>query len=143
MKQNWFVVGCVLLTAAQIPGQERGGDGAAAIRRLSEQYAVAIRTQNATNLGQLLADGYSQSAFNLPEGKKEAIRYFTEPRRKFVSFKTTGVQIRVDGDTAIETGEVFAEVLEFGSKNTWGGIKYSRVWLKRSGTWRITHEHRG
>jgi ketosteroid isomerase-like protein len=138
-----FVVGCALLATVQAGAQERGGEEAAAVRRRSEQYAAAVLKKNATALNRLLADAYSQSGFQLPEDKKGAISYFTEPRRTFAFFKTAGVRIRVDGDTAIETGEVHASGTEYGGTFNWAGIKYSRVWLKRDGVWHVIHEHRG
>jgi ketosteroid isomerase-like protein len=124
--------------------EDRGGEEAAVIRRQSEQYGTAIRRKDATALSRLLADGYSQCSFQLPDGdKKGAIGYVTAPERAFASFKTVGVRVRLDGDTAVETGEVSALGTEYGTNFEWGGIKYSRVWLKRSGVWRVAHEYRG
>src|SRR4051812_23728279 len=119
MMRASYVFGCVLLVTAQAAAQDRGEEEVA-IGRRSEQYATAVRKKDATALNQLLADGYTQNAFlsQMPEDKKGAISYFTDSRRNFALFKTAEVRIRVDGDTAIETGKIYAEMTAFGSSDT-------------------------
>src|SRR5690242_10530390 len=110
-----LAVGCVLFAAAQPVPRASDTEEAATIRRDSEKYAAAVCKKDAAALGRLLADDYSQCSFQLPDGdKKGAIRYFTEPQRTFVSFKTAGVRVRLHGDTAVETGEVHASGTEYG-----------------------------
>jgi ketosteroid isomerase-like protein len=59
---------------------------------------------------------------------------------RFESIISEGVQIRVDGDTAVETGRVTTA-----GKNKGRAFRetllYTAVWVKRAGQWQLASEH--
>ena len=110
----------------------------------SKQYADAIVEKDADNLEILLSDSYTHQSFGIPDGNKAGtIAYFTHEQRSFTAYNLNNVRVRIDGDVAIETGEIGTSMTESGIKHIWSGQRYTRIWLKRNGEWRLSHEHLG
>jgi ketosteroid isomerase-like protein len=118
-------------------------DDRAAVRKYSERYISLITKNDESGLAHMLDSQYQVIGLpSLTKGNKaEAIGYWTHSRAVFVTLENKIESVRLFGDTAIETGALFAtrRALD-GSLDTWGGLNYTRVWVKDCERWRLVHE---
>jgi ketosteroid isomerase-like protein len=141
--RNLFMAGCALLLVAG--GPPAGDDPQAAIRAAAERLRYAILQKDKTALEALLHPDYRLSPGaggfrpSSGSGKAQAIAYYTD--RTFVTLKSPITTVRIFGDTAVETGSLTATLREFNQNSYWGGIYYTRVWVRDANGWRLAHEH--
>jgi ketosteroid isomerase-like protein len=124
---------------------EAVADDGAAVRRASERYVELIAKKDASGLDHILDSRYK--VIGLPPlakngGKASTIDYWINSRKVFVTVEDKIESLRIFGDTTIETGALFAtqKALD-GSLETWGGLNYTRIWVKDCEVWRLVHEH--
>jgi Domain of unknown function (DUF4440) len=141
--RNLMLLGCIL-TATATAAQGGEADDLAAVRKQGERYRFFLLKANKAGLEGLLHKDYRLSSLlgldDLPTRDK-AIAYWL--RKPFLRLKVEVDSVRLFRDTAIETGSLSAELKEVGSKltDTWGQLKYTRVWVREGKTWRLVHEH--
>jgi ketosteroid isomerase-like protein len=73
-------------------------------------------------------------------GKPQVISDFTSGHLKFQSITTDEVQVRVYGNTAVETG-LSTMVGQDKGKAVPRDTRSTRVWVKQQGLWRIVANH--
>ena len=112
-----------------------------AIRRLDDERIQAQVHADATALDRIYADDFIGVG---PSGtvrtKPQVIADFTSHDLKFQSITTEEVQVRVYGNTAVETGRSTMTGQDKG-KDVPRDTRFTRVWVKQQGRWRLVANH--
>jgi uncharacterized protein (TIGR02246 family) len=111
------------------------------IRKLDNERIQAQIGADADALSRLYADDFIGIG---PSGtvrtKPQVISDFTSGNLKFQSITTDDVQLRVYGDTAVETGRSTMIGQDKG-KTVPRDNRFTRVWVKRQGRWQLVANH--
>jgi uncharacterized protein (TIGR02246 family) len=142
-----FVVVILLVTVALVLAQKGSGSKAQhtsveqIIRKLDSERIQAQIDANAAALDRLYAEDFIGVG---PSGavrtKKQVIADFTSGALKFQSITTDDVQVRVYGNTAVETGRSTMKGKDKG-KIVPQDTRFTRVWVKQQGRWRLVANH--
>jgi uncharacterized protein (TIGR02246 family) len=112
-----------------------------AIRRLDNERIQAQIHADASALDRIYADDFIGVG---PSGtvrtKPQVIADFTSGDLKFQSITTDEVQVRVYGNTAVETGRSTMTGQDKG-KSVPRDTRFTRVWVKQRGRWRLVANH--
>ena len=112
-----------------------------AIRRLDKERIQAQVHADAEALDRIYADDFIGVG---PSGtvrtKQQVIADFTSHDLKFQSITTEEVQVRVYGNTAVETGRSTMTGQDKG-KDVPRDTRFTRVWVKQQGRWRLVANH--
>lgn len=146
MRQTLLVV-VLLVTAALAAAQKESGNRAPhgrveqSIRKLDEERIQAQIHADATALNRLYADDFIGVG---PSGtlrtKSQVIADFTSGTLKFQSITTEDVEVRVYGNTAVETGRSTMKGEDKG-KTVPQETRFTRVWVKQQGRWLLVANH--
>jgi len=146
---RWTLVIAILtLTLTSIAlGQEQSANSdqrssvEQAIRQLDNERIQAQIAADAAALDRIYADDFIGVG---PSGtvrtKPEVISDFTSGDLKFQSITTDDVQVRVYGNTAVETGRSTMVGQDKG-KAVPRDTRFTRVWVKQQGRWRLVANH--
>ena len=137
-----FVLTVALLTVGQ---KQSGGTQTervvAVIRKLDEQRIQAQIHADRKELDRIYADDFIGVG---PSGtvrtKPQVISDFTSGELNFQSITTDDVQIRIYGNTALETGRSTMIGKDKG-KAVPRDNRFTRVWVKQQGRWRLVANH--
>ena len=143
-----LVIGVLVLTAVPIAiGQQQGAKREQrrsveqAIRQLDNERIQAQIHADAAALDRIYADDFIGVG---PSGtvrtKPQVISDFTSGELKFQSITTDDVQVRVYGNTAVETGRTTTDGQDKG-KTVPRDNRFTRVWVKQRGRWRLVANH--
>jgi len=143
-----FVITVLMLAATSITlGQKQGAkrdqrsNVEQAIRRLDDERIQAQVHADATALDRIYADDFIGVG---PSGtvrtKPQVIADFTSGDLKFQSITTDEVQVRVYGNTAVETGRSTMIGQDKG-KDVPRDTRFTRVWVNQRGRWRLVANH--
>ena len=143
-----FVITVLVLTAGAIAlGQKQGARGNSkesveqAIRRLDHERIQAQIGADAVALDRIYADDFIGIG---PSGtvrtKPQVIADFTSGDLKFQSITTDDVQLRVYGNTVVETGRSTMIGQDKG-KAVPRDNRFTRVWIKQGTRWRLVANH--
>lgn len=143
-----LVIAVLFLTAASIAmGQKQGarrgqrGSVEQAVRRLDDERIQAQIHADAAALDRIYADDFIGVG---PSGtvrtKPQVLADFTSGNLKFQSITTDDVQVRVYGNTAVETGRSTMIGQDKG-KAVPRDNRFTRVWVKQQGHWRLVANH--
>ena len=145
--RHTLVIAVVILAAMSIAfGQRQGArrdktSVEQAIRRLDNERIQAQVHADATALDRIYADDFIGVG---PSGtvrtKPQVISDFTSGDLKFQSITTEEVQVRVYGNTAVETGRSTMTGQDKG-KDVPRDTRFTRVWVKQRGRWRLVANH--
>jgi len=112
-----------------------------AIRKLDNERIQAQIHADATALDRIYADDFIGVG---PSGtvrtKPQVILDFTSGDLKFQSITTDEVQVRVYGNTAVETGRSIMNGQDKG-QTVPRDTRFTRVWVKQQGRWRLVANH--
>ena len=141
-------IAVLLLSAASIAlGQKenaRGQHGESieqTIRQLDHERIQAQINADAVALDRLYAaDFLGVGPSGTVRTKEQVIADFTSSELKFQSITTDEVQVRVYGDTAVETGLSTMTGQDKG-KSVPRDTRFTRVWVKQEGHWRLVANH--
>ncbi len=107
------------------------------IEALEEQWRQAIVTNNVTEMDHLLADDYiGISANGTVETKAQALAQRKAGTVQIKSLDLNDLKVRVYGDTAVVTSRAALEGTN-GQSDISGNYRYTRVYNKRLGQWKI------
>jgi len=146
MRQTLAVVALALtatLAAAQNEngGRTRNSSVQQTIRKLDDERIQAQIHSDAAALDRLYADDFIGIG---PSGtvrtKPQVIADFTSGTLKFQSITTDEVQLRVYGNTAVETGRSTMNGQDKG-KPVPQNNRFTRVWVRQHGHWRLVANH--
>src|SRR5919205_1115906 len=142
-----LVIAALVLTAVPIAlGQqsarrEQRRSVEQAIRQLDNERIQAQIHADAAALDRIYADDFIGVG---PSGtvrtKARVISDFTSGDLKFQSITTDDVQVRVYGNTAVETGRSTMNGQDRG-KAVPRDNRFTRVWVKQQGRWRLVANH--
>src|SRR5215468_4815096 len=111
------------------------------IKKLDDERIQAQIHADATALDRIYADDFIGVG---PSGtvrtKAQVISDFTSGDLKFQSITTDDVQVRVYGNTAVETGRSTMNGQDRG-KAVPRDTRFTRVWIKQQGRWRLVANH--
>src|SRR5262245_3173383 len=111
------------------------------IRQVDNERIQAQIGANAAALDRIYADDFIGVG---PSGtvrtKAQVIADFTSGELKFQSITTDDVQVRVYGNTAVETGRSTMRGQDKG-KAVPRETRFTRVWVKQEGRWRLVANH--
>jgi len=111
------------------------------IRKLDDERIQAQIHSDAAALDRLYADDFIGIG---PSGtvrtKPQVIADFTSGTLKFQSITTDEVQLRVYGNTAVETGRSTMNGQDKG-KAVPHDTRFTRVWIRQQGRWRLVANH--
>ena len=129
---------CVLMVWC---GATQAADDEATVRESSKRYTAGVLKQDKAVLEGLLHKDYRGHAllgsdFDQRAHAAEAVAHWTSADSRFTSLETTIERVQVVGNTAVETGKVSGTR----SAHTYGGVTYTRVWVKDNTGWRLAHE---
>ncbi|HTV05216.1 MAG TPA: nuclear transport factor 2 family protein [Acidobacteriaceae bacterium] len=107
------------------------------IEALEMQWRNAELSDNVSEMGKLLADDYiGISANGTVQTKSETLDARRAGTVKIQSLDITDLKVRIYGDTAVVTSK--AELVgENGQSDISGNYRYTRVYNKRLGRWKI------
>ena len=112
-----------------------------AVREVDKERIQAQINADAAALDRIYADDFIGVG---PSGtvrtKAQVIADFTSGSLKFQSITTDDVQVRVYGDTAVETGLSTMSGQDKG-KTVPSDTRFTRVWVKQEGHWRLVANH--
>ena len=147
MRRTLVIAVLVLTAASAAMGQKQSasrGQGRSveqAIRQLDDERIQAQIHADAAALERIYADDFIGVG---PSGtvrtKPQVISDFTSGELKFQSITTDDVQVRVYGNTAVETGRSTMIGQDRG-KAVPRDNRFTRVWVKRQGRWRLVPNH--
>ncbi len=143
-----LVMAALVLTAVPIAlGQqqsarrEQRGSVGQDIRQVDNERIQAQIHADAAALDRIYADDFIGVG---PSGtvrtKPQVISDFTSGNLKFQSITTDDVQVRVYGNTAVETG-LSTMVGQDKGKAVPRDNRFTRVWVKQQGHWRLVANH--
>ena len=143
-----LVIAVLALTATSVVvGQKQSGrrdqrtSVEQAIRQLDHERIQAQIGADALVLTRIYADDFIGVG---PSGtvrtKAQVISDFTSGDLKFQSITTDDVQVRVYGNTAVETGRSTMSGQDKG-KAVPRDTRFTRVWVKQQGRWRLVANH--
>jgi uncharacterized protein (TIGR02246 family) len=148
IERTLLIAALLVLTATSIAlgqKQSRSRDQRSsveqAIRRLDKERIQAQIGADAVALDRIYADDFIGVG---PSGtvrtKPQVISDFTSGDLKFQSITTDDVQVRVYENTAVETG-LSTMVGQDKGKTVPGDTRFTRVWVKQKGRWRLVANH--
>jgi uncharacterized protein (TIGR02246 family) len=112
-----------------------------AIRQLDNERIQAQINADAVALDRIYADDFIGVG---PSGtvrtKPQVISDFTSGNLKFQSITTDEIQVRVYENTAVETG-LSTMVGQDKGKTVPRDTRFTRVWVKQQGRWRLVANH--
>jgi uncharacterized protein (TIGR02246 family) len=131
----------VLVLAATATGVAQKESVEETIRKLDNERIQAQIHADATALERIYADDFIGIG---PSGtvrhKPEVLADFTSGHLKFPSITTDEVEVRVYENTAVETG-LSTMVGQDKGKAVPRDNRFTRVWVKQEGRWRLVANH--
>src|SRR5256884_2057160 len=147
MRRALFIAVLVLTVARVGVGQEQSARGShrtsveEAIRKLDNERIQAQIHADATALDRIYAaDFIGVGPSGRVRTKPQVILDFTSGDLKFQSITTDDVQVRVYGNTAVETGRSIMNGQDKG-QTVPRDTRFTRVWVKQQGRWRLVSNH--
>jgi uncharacterized protein (TIGR02246 family) len=145
MRPALFIAVLVLTVAPMGVGQEQRGSHRPiveeAIKKLDNERIQAQIHADATALDRIYAaDFIGVGPSGTLRTKPQEISDFTSGDLKFQSITTDDVQVRVYGNTAVETGRSTMNGQDKG-KTVPRDTRFTRVWVKQQGRWRLVANH--
>src|SRR2546429_5068377 len=143
MRRALLIAVLVLTVAPMGVGQKQSARGTRgtsveeAIKKLDDERIQAQIHADATALDRIYAaDFIGVGPSGRVRTKPQVILDFTSGDLKFQSITTDDVQVRVYGNTAVETGRSIMNGQDKG-KTVPRDTRFTRVWVKQQGHWRI------
>src|SRR4029077_14373563 len=147
MRQALLIAVLILTVGDMGEGQnqsERGSDKTSieeTIRKLDNERIQAQIRADATALDRIYAaDFIGVGPSGTVRTKPQVLLDFTSGDLKFQSITTDDVQVRVYGDTAVETG-LSTMIGQDKGKTVPRDTRFTRVWVKQQGHWRLVANH--
>jgi ketosteroid isomerase-like protein len=147
MRRTLFIAILALTAASVAVGQTQRAKSdqrrsvEQAIRQLDQERIQAQIGADTVALDRIYADDFIGVG---PSGtvrtKAQVISDFTSGGLKFQSITTDDVQVRVYGNTAVETGRSTMNGQDRG-KAVPRDNRFTRVWVKHQGHWRLVSNH--
>jgi uncharacterized protein (TIGR02246 family) len=145
--RRMLVIAALVLSAsamAQGPKQSESKQQSTveqAIRKVDDERIQAQIHADAAALDRIYADDFiGIGPSGTVRAKPQVLSDFTSGDLKFTSITTDEVQVRVYGNTAVETGLSTMDGHDKG-KAVPRDNRFTRVWVKQQGRWRLVANH--
>jgi ketosteroid isomerase-like protein len=125
--------------AAWVPAEEPPKNGTAAdeLMELEKVWNQAHLRGDAAALDQLWADDFEVIVPKMAEMKKSDVLAFVRSgRMKFQTYETSGIQMRMYGDTAIVTGRM-KRVRTLQEQSITDNWQFSKIYRRKDGRWQV------
>jgi uncharacterized protein (TIGR02246 family) len=125
-------------TGMQQPStSQAGGSGEQEVRALEEQAVQAAQKNDPSFLEQHATDDYvGITGMGDMVTKSQAVQDMRSGKMRYQSIQPRNMNVRVFGNTAIVNGEATVSLVRDG-KPVSGDYRYTRVWVKQDGSWKI------
>ena len=147
MLSRSYIAVLTLTLASIAPGQEQSanedqkGSVEQVIRQLDNERIQAQIHADAVALDRIYAvDFIGVGPSGTVRTKPQVISDFTSGNLKFQSITTDEVQVRIYENTVVETG-LSTMVGQDKGKTVPRDIRFTRVWVKQQGHWRLVANH--
>src|ERR1041384_1821639 len=147
MRPALFIAAAVLTVASMGVAQKQSATDSqqtsveGVIKKLDDERIQAQIHADATALDRIYAaDFIGVGPSGTVRTKPQVLLDFTSGELKFQSITTNDVQVRVYGDTAVETG-LSTMVGQDKDKTVPRDTRFTRVWVKQEGHWRLVANH--
>jgi len=147
MRRTLFIAVLLLNAASVGVGQKQSARGThrttvpETIRKLDNERIQAQIHADARALDRIYApDFIGVGPSGTVRTKPQVLLDFTSGDLKFQSITTDDVQVRVYGDTAVETG-LSTMIGQDKGKTVPRETRFTRVWVKQQGRWRLVANH--
>ncbi len=147
MRPALFIVAVVLTVAPMGVAQKQSARGShqtsveEVIKKLDDERIQAQIHADATALDRIYAaDFIGVGPSGRVRSKPQVISDFTSGDLKFQSITTDDVQVRVYGNTAVETGRS-TMIGEDKGQTAPRDTRFTRVWVKQQGRWLLVANH--
>ena len=131
----------IVLGQEQSTGRDHTSSVEQIIRQLDNERIQAQIGADALALDRIYAaDFIGVGPSGTVRTKPQVISDFTSGTLKFQSITTDEVQVRVYGDTAVETG-LSTMIGQDKGKTVPRDTRFTRVWVKQEGNWRLVANH--
>jgi len=135
------VVSSVVLAQKQSATKDQTRSAEQAVREVDKERIQAQINADAAALDRIYADDFiGVGPSGTVRNKAQVIADFTSGSLKFQSITTDDVQVRVYGNTAVETGLSTMTGQDKG-KTVPSDTRFTRVWVKQQGRWRLVANH--
>ena len=135
------VVSSVALGQKQSATKDQTRSAEQAVREVDKERIQAQINADAAALDRIYADDFiGVGPSGTVRNKAQVIADFTSGSLKFQSITTDDVQVRVYGNTAVETGLSTMTGQDKG-KTVPSDTRFTRVWVKQQGRWRLVANH--
>ena len=132
-----------LLAAAAAPAfsQTAAGKSEQAVRQLERERVEAMLRGDAAFIERNYADDYlTTSAEGLVRGRSEVAADYRSGALRYESMTHDDVRVRLYGSTAVVTGFDTVRGRDRG-QDVSGRRRFTRVWVKQGGRWRLVSNH--
>jgi hypothetical protein len=117
--------------AAQTPSDEKE------ILRLEDNWCVALKTQDATLLNEILADDYVEvTSSGSIESRSAVMAALKDPRGSTTSCGNSGIKVRIYGNAAVATGVMDQAVTSNGVPYSGKRIIFTDTYIRQGGRWK-------
>jgi len=135
------VVSSVALGQKQSATKDQTRSAEQAVREVDKERIQAQINADAAALDRIYADDFiGVGPSGTVRNKAQVIADFTSGSLKFQSITTDDVQVRVYGNTAVETGLSTMTGQDKG-KTVPSDTRFTRVWVNQQGRWRLVANH--
>jgi ketosteroid isomerase-like protein len=137
----FLVVASVVLAHTQRSNRDHKREIEQAILKVDEERIQAQIGADALALDRTYAaDFIGIGPSGTVRNKAEVISDFTSGKLKFTSITTDDVQVRIYGNTAVETGISIMDGRDK-DKTVPRDNRFTRVWVKEDGRWQLVANH--
>jgi ketosteroid isomerase-like protein len=138
--KSLFAVVVILLTLASITHGQTSGKNQQELLSANQAYDAALVRGDAAALDRIYADEF---IYTTPEGevrnKAQQLAFTRSGELRLESGRSDDVRIRIYGNTAVMTGRFTAKG-RFRNRVIDIQERYTAVWVKRRGAWRLVAE---
>ena len=138
-----IIILMILLAAAPAPilSQTAAGKAEQAVRQLERERVEAMLQADTAFIERHYADDYlSTSAAGIVRSRPEVVADFRSGALRYESMTHDEVRVRLYGGTAIVTGFDTVRGRDRGQDLS-GRRRFTRVWVKQGGRWRLVSNH--
>jgi ketosteroid isomerase-like protein len=110
---------------------------AQAVLEVEREYIEANLQSDVATLDDILSDDFAIRTRWEIITKEDRLAQLSNPNFAFEAIKTDNLEVEVNGDSAIVTGEAYTQTLQFGLEKTSPLYRFVREFEKRDGRWQI------
>ncbi|HEX8888979.1 MAG TPA: nuclear transport factor 2 family protein [Pyrinomonadaceae bacterium] len=108
-----------------------------AVMEVEREYIEANLQGDVETLDNLLADGFAIRTRREIITKEERLAQLASPDFAFEAINTDNLEVEVNGDSAVVTGEAYTQTMQYGLEKTSPVYRFVRELEKRDGRWQI------